>query len=169
MVFLDEAGTRSCDTRRRGRAPIGVPVIEAVKHNRGYPVTMIAALTHEGMRAMMTIEGGTSGDVFVAWLEHFLLPELPVDALVVMDNLAAHKDKRVHELLDTVGAKAIYLPPYSPTFNPIELAWAKLKYWIRTARPTCHDTLDDAIAWSLDLITQADSAAWFRHCGWATP
>lgn len=130
---------------------------------------MIGAVSLDGLIALMTIEGGTTGDVFVAWLEHFLLPELPEDALVVMDNLAAHKDPRVKELLESVGARAVYLPPYSPTFNPIELAWAKLKWWVRTARPTCHDTLDAAIAWSLTLITPADCAAWFRHCGWSSP
>ena len=128
---------------------------------------MIAALTGQGLVGMMTIEGGTSGDVFVAWLEHFLIPVLPPSALVVMDNLAAHKDKRVAPLLATVGAKTIYLPPYCPDLNPIELAWAKLKHWIKTARPVCHDTIDAAIAWSLSLITPDDAAAWFRHCGWA--
>ena len=112
--------------------------------------------------------GGTDGDAFVAYVEEVLLPELPPNALVVMDNLAAHRDGRVRELLERVGAKPVYLPPYSPELNPIELAWAKLKYWIKTARPFGRAALDLAVRVCMDLITPADAAAWFRHCGWAS-
>jgi transposase len=167
-VFVDEAGTLACVTREYGRAPVGEPAVEGAVRNRGGPVTMLAALTLEGLDAVWTFEGGTTADVFVAWVAECLLPELPENALVVMDNLAAHKDPRVAETLATVGAKPVLLPPYSPELNPIELAWAKLKRGIRTARPACREAIDNAIAWTMELIEPDDAANWFRHCGWAS-
>lgn len=115
----------------------------------------------------MTVEGGTDGDVFAAYVEHVLLPILCLGDLVVMDNAAAHKDPRVKALLDTVGAKAMYIPPYSPELNPIELAWAKLKTHLRAVKARTIEGLNEAIADGMTLITPDDAAGWFRHCGYA--
>lgn len=120
----------------------------------------------EGLTAMMTVDSGTDGEVFVAYLEQVLLPELREGDLVVMDNLGAHKDRRVKEILASVGATPIYLPPYSPDLNPIELAWAKLKSWLQAAEARTREALETAINVALAAFEPADAAAWFRCCGY---
>ena len=95
-----------------------------------------------------------------------LVPELEVGDFVVLDNLAAHKDKRVKAMIEQAGAKLIFLPPYSPELNPIELAWAKVKWWLRTARARSIEALGQALCWTMDLITSSDAEGWFKHCGY---
>lgn len=165
-MFIDEAGSTVAMTRTHARAPRGERTSEAVPRNRGTVTTILGALTIDGLTATMTVEGGTDGDVFAAYVEHVLLPCLCHGDLVVMDNAAAHKDPRVKALLDEVGAKAVYIPPYTPEFNPIELAWSKLKALLRTAKARTVDALNEAIAESMKLITHQDAAGWFRHCGY---
>lgn len=114
----------------------------------------------------MTIEGGTCADVFTAFLEQVLGPKLRPGDLVVMDNAGAHKDVRVRDILARYGAKPVYLPPYSPEFNPIELAWSKLKSFLRTAKARTLDALNVAVAMGTEVITPEDAAAWFKHCGY---
>lgn len=152
--------------RTTGWGPKGEPVTDRVPRNYGMPITIIGALTSDGLGAMMTIEGGTSGDVFVAYVEKVLVPELREGDLVVMDNLGAHKDVRVRPLIEEVGANVVYLPPYSPDLNPIELAWTKVKRWLRTARARTRDKLDEALGGVSDPVTPTDALAWFRHCGY---
>ncbi len=127
---------------------------------------MIGSLSLEGMGPLMTIEGGTSGDVFVAYVEHFLAPTLQPGDLVVWDNLGAHKDVRIKPLIEARSAKVVFQPPYSPELNPIELAWSKLKAFLRTVAPRSRTALDRAIRWALHFITEEDARGWFRHCGW---
>ena len=134
--------------------------------NRGSVTTIIAALTVDGLQAAMTIEGGTDQEVFVAYVEQVLLPILCIGGLVVMDNAAAHKDPRVRLLLESVGAKPLYVPPYSPDLNPIELAWSKLKDLLRAAKARTVDALNIAIAAGMREITPEDAAAWIEHCGY---
>ena len=165
LFCLDEAGSTVAMTRERGWAPRGEPVQDIRPRNRGSVVTMIAALTIDGLTAMMTIEGGTDADVFETYIEHFLLPELRPGDIVVLDNLGAHRTQRVRELVESVGARLWFTPPYSPEFNPIELAWAKLKAFLRTAKARSRKALDNAIAFAMNLITADDARAWYRHCG----
>lgn len=128
---------------------------------------MIAALTATGLSAMMTVQGGTDGDVFAVCLDEVLGPELDPGDLVVMDNAGAHKDPPVAEILAKYGAKPVYLPPYSPDLNPIELAWSKLKGFLRTAGARTVDALNDAIAKGMQLVTANDANGWIRHCGYS--
>lgn len=153
-------------TRTHARAPRGKRTSEAVPRNRGNVTTIIAALTVDGLEAAMTIEGGTDSEVFVAYIEKVLLPTLCIGDLVVMDNAAAHKDIRVKTLLATVGATPLYVPPYSPDLNPIELAWSKLKDFLRTTRARTVVALTDAIAAGMRQITSEDASGWIRHCGY---
>lgn len=166
LVFLDESGSTVAMTRTHARAPLGERTADAVPRNRGTVTTILSALTIDGLDATMTVEGGTDREVFVAYVEQVLLPILCSGDLVVMDNAAAHKDARVKALLESVGAKPLYLPPYSPELNPIELAWSKLKAFLRTAKARTVDALNDAIAQGMRTITPEDAAGWFRHCGY---
>ena len=165
LFCLDEAGSTIAMTRERGWAPRGEPVTDVRPRNRGSVITMIGALTLDGLTAMMTVEGGTDAAVFETYVEHILVPELREGDIVVLDNLGAHRTPRVRELVEAAGARLWFTPPYSPEFNPIELAWAKLKRFLRLAKARTRDALNNAIALAMDLITGSDARAWFRHCG----
>ncbi len=165
LFCLDEAGSTIAMSREHGWAPRGKSVQDTRPRNRGSVITMIGALTLDGLTAMMTIEGGTDAAVFETYLEHILVPELKPGDIVVLDNLGAHKTKRARELVQAAGARLWFTPPYSPEFNPIELAWSKLKAFLRTAKARTREALDIAVAMAMDLITSDDATAWFRHCG----
>jgi transposase len=127
---------------------------------------MLAALFSTGLKAMMTIEGGTTAEVFLAYITKVLVPNLRPGNIVVMDNLGAHKVAGVKEAIEAVGASLLYLPPYSFDFNPIEFAWSKLKEHLRSTEARNREDLDEAIAAAMDLITRRDALAWYRHCGY---
>lgn len=150
----------------RGRSMRGERAFDAVPRNRGTVTTMIAALTPRGLGAMMTIEGGTSGAVFLHYVRHHLVPTLRPGDIVVMDNLAAHKIDAVLSAIVDAGATVRFLPPYSPDFNPIEFAWSKVKHYMRKAKPRDRDDLDDAFATSAAKVTQQDARNWFKDCGY---
>lgn len=165
LFCIDEAGSTIAMTRDRAWAPRGEGIEDVIPRNRGRVTTMIGALTLDGLTAMMTVEGGTDADVFEAYVEHVLVPELQLGDIVMLDNLGAHKTRRVRDLVEAAGARLWFTPPYSPEFNPIELAWSKLKAFLKTAKARTRQALDTAIAMAMDLITPGDAQAWFRHSG----
>lgn len=118
------------------------------------------------MIATMTIEEATDTDIFLAYLDHVLCPQLRPGDLVVMDNLSSHKVKGVRERIEEAGAELLYLPPYSPDLNPIEKAWSKLKLLLRTAKARTREVLDQAITDLLPQITPENAQAWFRFSGY---
>ena len=118
------------------------------------------------MIATMTIEEATDTDIFLAYLDHVLCPQLRRGDLVVMDNLSSHKVKGVRERIEAAGAELLYLPPYSPDLNPIEKAWSKLKILLRSAKARTRDVLDQAISDMLPQITPDNAQAWFRFSGY---
>src|SRR5450759_5681519 len=118
-------------TRRYGRAPRGERVREAMPAGHWSTLTLLGAMSAEGLLATMTVESSTDGDVFLAYLEQVLCPRLEPGQVVVMDNLSAHKVEGVRRLIEARGAQLLYLPPYSPDFNPIEQAWSKVKQLLR--------------------------------------
>lgn len=128
---------------------------------------MIGALDLNGVRAMMTVEGATDGEVFETFLERVLLRRLKPGDIVVLDNVGAHKSADVRRLIEAAGARVLFLPPYSPDLNPIELCWSKLKALLREFSPRSHEALDDAIRRAMDLIDSRDAAGWFAHCGYS--
>ena len=166
LVFIDEAGSHLAMTREYGRAARGERVSGRVPRNRGMVTTMLGALDLSGVRAMMTVEGATDSDVFEAFVEQVLTRKLRPGDIVVLDNLGAHKPGRVRELVEARGARLLYLPPYSPDLNPIELCWAKLKAALKTFSARTEETLQVAIRRAMDLICADDAAAWFTHCGY---
>ena len=153
-------------TRRYGRAPGNQRVGEAVPQGHWRTVTMLAALTVSGLQAPMTIEAPTDGDVFLAYLEQVLCPTLRAGQVVILDNLSAHKVDGVRQLVESTGARILYLPPYSPDFNPIEQAWSKIKHLLRAAKARTLDALEEAITDALLAITADNARAWFAHCGY---
>lgn len=114
----------------------------------------------------MTIAEPTDGDIFLAYLEQVLCPQLRPGQVVIMDNLSAHKVDGVCQLIEATGAKLIYLPPYSPDLNPIEQAWSKIKQILRSLKARTVEALETAVAEALRAITPEDAIAWFSHCGY---
>lgn len=152
-------------TRDYARAPVGVRVHGRVPRNRGRVLTMLGALTLDGICALMTVEGGTTRDVFLRFLTEHLLPTLAPRDVVVMDNLGAHHATGVRDALASVGARPLYMPPYSPDLNPIELCWAKLKRALRSLEARTMHALSLAVPRAAVRISAQDAEGWFRHCG----
>ena len=153
-------------TRRYGRAPGGERVNEGVPVGRWRTPTVLGAVSVSGWVATMTIEAATDGDVFLAYLKEVLCPQLKPGQIVVMDNLGAHKVDGVKDLIQQTGAPVIYLPPYSPDFNPIEKCWAQVKQRLRTLKarsvPALLEALDDAFA----TLTPQNTQAYFKIAGY---
>jgi len=165
-VFVDESGATTEMTRRYGRAPRGERVREATPAGHWSTLTLLGAMSREGLLATMTVESPTDGDVFLTYLEQVLCPRLQPGQIVVMDNLAAHKVPGVRELIEASGAQLWYLPPYSPDFNPIEQCWSKVKQKLRSLKARTVDALDQAITEAITTITSNNASAWFAHCGY---
>jgi transposase len=153
-------------TRLWGRAPKGERIAEATPQGHWKVLTTLGAMSRRGIEAAMTIESATDGDVFTAYVEQVLGPKLKAGDVVVLDNLSAHKVKGIRELIEVRGAQLLYLPPYSPDFNPIEQAWSKFKQYLRTAKARTTEALQQAVTEALKTITADNAAAWFRHCGY---
>jgi len=167
LVFVDEAGSNIGMTRDWARSPVGERAPGTAPRNRGTVTTILGALASDGVRAVMTIEGGTDAHVFEAFLTHFLVPNLRPGDIVVLDNLGAHKMPFVRQRIEAVGARLRYLPPYSPDLNPIELCWSKVKHYLKTFGARTREALDSAIALAIELVTDEDIAGWFSHCGYS--
>ena len=124
------------------------------------------AIALDGFRGFMTIDAGTSTDVFEAFVTHELVPNLRADDIVVLDNLSAHKGPEVRRLIEAAGCQLLFTPPYSPDFNPIEEAWAKLKDIVRRAQTRTRDAFDRAVAHAMDQVRNADILGWFNYAGY---
>lgn len=166
LVFLDETGTHVAMTRAVAWAPVGRRAHDVVIRNRGRVLTVLGAIALDGVRATMTVEGGTTRDVFLRFVREHLCPALRARDVVVMDNLAAHHVREVRREIESVGARVLFMPPYSPDMNPIEIAWAKLKSIVRSARARSLRELSLAVEHARDRITLSNLAGWYRHCGY---
>jgi len=162
LIFLDESGVTTSMTRLRARCLGGRRIHEATPGGHWKILTVLGAMSYNGMVATMTIEEATDADIFLAYIEQVLCPALKPGDVVVMDNLSAHKVNGVQELIEKAGAEVLYLPPYSPDLNPIEKAWAKLKQLLRSAKARTKEALDQAITEALRRITRQDAKVWFR-------
>lgn len=169
LVFVDETGSNLAMTRRSGRAKRGQRVAGAVPRNPGPNVTLPAAMGQDGWRGEMTITGAVDGDAFAVYVTRILVPKLWPGDLVRWDNLSAHKRARARIWIEAAGAEVRFLPPYSPDFNPIELAFRKLKTRRRGAGARTRPELDQAMTAALLTITSQDARGWFAHCGYPQP
>jgi len=164
LIFLDESGVTTSMTRLYARASGGGRIYEGTPDSRWKILTILGALSTRGMIAAMTIEEATDGDIFLAYLDHCLCPQLRAGDVVVMDNLSSHKVDGVEQRIKKCGAEVLYLPPYSPDLNPIEKAWSKLKTLLRSTKARTKEALDKAITELLPQITPENAVAWFKHC-----
>lgn len=153
--------------RARGRCRRGDRLVGRVPHGHWKVSTFIAGLRCDGIIAPFVIDRPMNGDIFLAWLDHCLRPALAPGDTVVIDNLAAHKIAGGRERIERCGARLLYLPPYSPDFNPIELAFAKLKALLRKAAERSIETLWRRIGRLLDTFSPQECANFFRHAGYA--
>lgn len=140
-----------------------------VHRNRGKNVTLIGAITTLGFLASFTFEGWTDKDAFLTYITKILVPQLWTGACVVMDNLPAHKAIEVKEAIESVGARVVFLSPYSPDFNPIENSWSKIKEYLRCHKARTYTELDLAITEAINLVTDKDIRNWFTHCCYYVP
>jgi transposase len=156
-------------TRTHARTPAGERAVDAVPKNWGDNVTVTAALTLDGIVAPMMLHGAMTARAFEAYVEQCLGPELGAGDVVVLDKLTSHKTNRVRELIEATGARLVFLPSYSPDFNPIEHAWSKLKALLRKAGARSLRKLRNALRWALLEISEQDALGWISHCGFRVP
>jgi len=168
LIFLDETGVLLGLTRTHGRSPQGERVYATKPFYRGEKVTVIGAISLHKVVALMTIDDSMNGKAFEVFVEKFLVPELWSEAVVIMDNLSAHKLASIAPMIEAVGARVICLSPYSPDFNPIELWWSQLKSFLRRFSPTTPEMLDTIIAVALDLMNPKHLRNWFANCCYCT-
>ena len=166
LVFVDETGASTKMARRYGRAPRGERCRAAVPHGHWKTTTVTAGLRLDGLVAPLVLDGPMNGAAFRAYVEQALVPELERGDIVVLDNLPAHKVAGVREAIEGAGATLLFLPPYSPDFNPIELAFAKLKALLRSAAARSVDLLWRTIGHILDAFSPAECAHYLAHAGY---
>ena len=166
LVFIDETGASTKMARLRGRALRGERCRASVPHGHWKTTTFTGALRLSGMTAPMVLDGPMNGAAFLAYVEQMLVPTLEPGDIVIMDNLPAHKSAAVRDAIEAVGAELRFLPPYSPDFNPIENAFAKLKAWLRKVAARTISDLWQAIADALHTFTPNECANYFAACGY---
>lgn len=167
MVFIDESGCHPGIGPLRGWALKGEPLMGPEQvYARKQHISIIGAITVDGIIARATVRGGVGSREFRRFVERQLVPALRPGQVVCMDNLNAHKNKAVRQLIEDAGATILFLPPYSPDFNPIEAAWSKLKHFIRKLSAKTVGTLRQAIYGAFKKLTPSDARGWFRYCGY---
>jgi transposase len=165
-VFIDETWASTNMARRYGRAPKGERLRAAVPHGHWKTTTFVAGLRSDGIVAPFVLDGPINRAAFETYLARVLVPELRPGDVVIMDNLSSHKGPRVREMIEAAGASLRYLPPYSPDFNPIENAFAKLKALLRKAAERTISGLWDAIGRLIDLFTPNECANYLANAGY---
>ncbi len=166
MLFIDETWTATNMTRSHGRCRKGERLRMGFPHGHRKTTTLVAGLRTSGMVAPMVLDGPINGDWFEAYVRQILLPELRRGDIVIMDNLSSHKRTSVRELIEAVGATLVFLPPYSPDFNPIEKAFARLKALLRKAGERTVAGLWDLIGKLVDIFQPDECANYFSSCGY---
>ena len=165
--FLDESSVTLSLTRLYGRAAPDQRVVDHVPQPSGPQTTTLAVIGLTGITAPLVLSGAVNGTVFYGYIAQCVVPSLQPGDVLFMDNLPAHKVAGIEVLIKAQGAQLIYLPPYSPDFNPIELAWSKVKARLRRLKARTWPDLIAALKQALLAITPQDIQGWFAHCGYA--
>lgn len=168
LIFIDETGANTKMVRTRGRAPKSQRLIGREPWGHWKTTTFTAGLRRDGLVAPFVLDGPMNGEAFLVYVGKILLPALSPGDIVVMDNLAAHKVLGVRSLIEGAGAKLLYLPPYSPDLNPIEMAFAKLKTLLRGAAERSVEALWQRIGQLLNAYSAEECANYFSHAGYAS-
>lgn len=166
LVFIDETWVKTNMTRPRGRSWCGTRLVAKVPHGHWKTTTFLAALRTSGITAPLVIDGAVNGDLFLAYVRQVLAPTLVAGDLVIMDNLSSHKRLGVREAIEAVGARLLYLPPYSPDFNPIELAFSKFKWLLKSSAERTVDALWSTCGKLLASFSETECRNYIRHCGY---
>ncbi len=153
-------------TRLRGRSPVGQRLVDKVPHGHWKTTTLIAALGTGGIRCSTVVDGAINADVFEAFVEQVLAPQLRAGDVVVVDNLSSHKRARTRELIEAAGATLVFLPPYSPDYNPIEMVFSKIKQLLRSMACRTREALWNAMQSVLNQVSASDAVNCFEHCGY---
>jgi transposase len=167
-VFIDETWASTNMARTHGRAPRGQRLRAAIPHGHWKTTTVVAGLRQDGIVAPFVLDGPINRDAFETYVAKVLVPELRPGEIVMMDNLSSHKGPRVREMIEAAGATLRYLPRYSPDFNPIENAFAKLKALLRKAAKRTLGALWDAIGSLMDAFTPSECVNYFANAGYDT-
>lgn len=168
VLFLDETGAVTNLVRSHGRSLEGSRCVAYAPNGHWKMMTAVAAIRLSGVAAAATMACPMDGELFQTYIREELSPTLRTGDVVVMDNLSSHKHPRVRELIESAGATLLYLPPYSPDYNPIEMVWSKVKRLLRTAAARTINALHEAFGDAMTAVTPSDIAGCFRHCGYDT-
>jgi transposase len=166
VVFIDETGLRTNLIRRYGRARRGQRLIARVPYGHWKTTTFVGALRCTGLTAPMVVDGAMNGLIFLAYVRQVLSPTLRPGDIVIVDNLSSHKRAGIREAIEAAGAQLIYLPPYSPDLNPIELAFSKFKWLLCSAEARTVEGLWQLAGDLLDHFSPAECANYIHHCGY---
>jgi transposase len=166
VLFVDECGVHTSLAPIYGYAPRDERLHLPVPRNRGKNTTLLSSMTTGGMGPSLAVEGATTARVFETYVEKVLVPSLRAGQIVVMDNLSAHRPRRIRELIEQQGCELLYLRAYSPDYNPIEEAFAKIKNLLRKAAVRSKGALVEAIGQALSAVTIEDALGYFEHAGY---
>ncbi len=166
LVFIDETWAKTNMVRPRGRSLEGTRLIDKTPHGHWKTTTFVAALRSSGLTAPLVIDGAINGELFLAYARRVLVPTLKRGDIVVMDNLSSHKRAGVREAIESAGARLLYLPPYSPDFNPIEQAFSKFKRLLQTAAERTVEALWTTCGLLLDRFTKHECQNYIRNSGY---
>jgi transposase len=167
IVAVDESSSHLSMSPAYGRGPKGERVPDTKPKSRGENVTMIGAIGMTGVVALNPLIGSNNGEMFLLWITECLVPFLKPGRIVLMDNSSIHKVAGVREAIEAAGASVLFIPPYSPEFNPIEECWSKVKTFLRRCKARVLGDLLDAIDSAVDEVTAMDCRGWFSHAGYA--
>jgi len=167
LIFLDECSVNTGMTRLYARGMSNERIVDYVPDVRFERTSLLSSVRLNGDAVPLVFEGSLNGDLFKAYISKCLAPTLHQGDIVIMDNLTSHKVKGVAELISATGASVLYLPPYSPDFNPIEMMWSKIKAYLRKVRASTSASLDAAIAHAFSLISPSDILGWFAKDGYS--
>lgn len=168
LVFIDETWAKTDMTRTHGRATRGQRLHAKVPFGHWRTLTFLAALRHDRIDAPCVLDGPINGELFLAYVEQFLVPTLSLGDIVIMDNLGSHKGQAVRQAIRRCGAKLLFLPPYSPDLNPIEQVFAKLKTLLRKANERSVEATWKRIGSLLDAFSPHECANYLKNSGYAS-
>jgi transposase len=166
LVFIDETSTKTNMTRLRGRSKRGTRLIDKTPHGHWKTSTFIAALRHNRVTAPFTIDGAINGEVFLTYIRRILAPTLRKGDIVAMDNLGSHKIPGIREAIEAVGATLIYIPPYSPDLNPIEMLFSKIKSILRKKALRTVEALWNELGEIATCVSPTECRNYLRHAGY---